>query len=201
MPRHYHRGELKPASAASLALVFSAGGARGFAHIGALSVIEQHCLPIDLVVGVSMGSVIGAGYAAGIRVDEMLAFARTVSVRRLFRPRPARLGLIDPAGVRDVLRRVLGDRRFADLDRELVVLSASLTTGEPVVIRDGLVADAVLASTAIPLVFPPVSRGEHHLVDGGLIDGLRWVSPATSAPSASSPSTPTTTPVGSSARR
>lgn len=172
-PRHHHYGDLLPASSsAQLALVLGAGGARGFAHVGALSVVEQHRLPIDLVVGVSMGSVIGAGYAAGIPADDMLVLARSVRFRRLFRPRPARLGLLDPSGVRDVVRRVLGDRRFGDLDRELVVLSASITTGEPVVIRDGLVADAVLASTAIPMVFPPISRGDHHLVDGGMIDGL-----------------------------
>lgn len=172
-PVRHHYGDLDPGeSPARLALVLGAGGARGFAHVGALGVLERHDLPVDLVVGVSMGSVIGAGYAAGIPAEQMLTLVQSVSFKRLFRPRPARLGLIDPAGVRDVVRRVLGDRRFADLDRELVVLSASITTGEPVVIRDGLVADAVLASTAIPMVFPPVARGDHHLVDGGMIDGL-----------------------------
>jgi NTE family protein len=172
LDRPARRADRAPARRHDLALVLGAGGARGFAHVGALSVIERHKIPFDLVLGVSMGSIVGAGYAAGLRAEAMLRVARGVRFGRLFRPRPGRVGLIDPSGVRDLLRDILGDRRFSDLDRELAVLSASLTTGEPIVIRDGPVVDAVLASIAVPLLFPPVARDGDHLIDGGMIDGL-----------------------------
>jgi predicted acylesterase/phospholipase RssA len=164
-------GDPRPAvSAHDLALVLSGGGARGFAHVGVLQVIEEVHLPVDLVVGVSMGSIIGAGYSAGLSTDQMADLARAFRFTAVFRPRPGRLNLIDPAGIRVALTRIFGDRRFGDLDRELVVVSSSLTTGEHVVIRDGLVVDAVLSSCSIPLIFPPVSLDGHELLDGGLID-------------------------------
>lgn len=160
------------ASAYDLALVLSGGGARGFAHLGVLEVIQELALPVDLVVGVSMGSIVGGAYAAGLTSAEMAELARAMSIRRIFRPRPGRLNLVDPKGIRDVVTRIFGDRRFEDLDREMVVVSSSLTTGRHFVIRDGPLVDAVVASCSIPLVFPPVSRDGHDLLDGGLIDGL-----------------------------
>ena len=155
-----------------LALVLSGGGARGFAHVGVLSVVEELQLPVDLIVGVSMGSIVGAGYAAGLSADDMANLARAMRLTSIFRPRPGRLNLVNPAGIRAVIRQIFGDRRFEDLDRELVVVSSSVTTGRHYVIRDGPIADAIVASCSIPLVFPPVTRDGHHLLDGGLIDGL-----------------------------
>ncbi|MFN8635520.1 MAG: patatin-like phospholipase family protein [Chloroflexota bacterium] len=161
-----------PATSYGLALVLSGGGARGFAHIGVLEVVQELQLPVDLVVGVSMGSIVGGGYAAGLTAAEMAELARAMSIRRIFRPRPGRLNLVDPAGIRDVVTRIFGDRRFEDLDREMAVVSSSVTTGQHFVIREGPLVDAIVSSCSIPLVFPPVARDGHHLLDGGLIDGL-----------------------------
>jgi NTE family protein len=155
-----------------LALVLSGGGARGFAHVGVLEVVEELRLPVDLVVGVSMGSIVGAGYAAGLSPAEMADLARAMRISSIFRPRPGRVNLVDPTGIRAVISRIFGDLRFEDLEREFVVVSSSLTTGEHVVIRDGPIVDAIVSSCSIPLVFPPVTRDGHHLLDGGLIDGL-----------------------------
>jgi predicted acylesterase/phospholipase RssA len=160
------------ASGYDLALVLSGGGARGFAHVGVLSVIEELGLPVDLVVGVSMGSIVGAGYAAGLTADRMAELARAMRLSSIFRPRPGRVNLVDPAGVRAVIAGIFGTLRFADLDRELVVVSSSMTSGQHYVIRDGPLVDAIVASCSIPLLFPPVSRDGHDLLDGGLIDGL-----------------------------
>jgi predicted acylesterase/phospholipase RssA len=163
---------LPQTSSYDLALVLSGGGARGFAHVGVIEVVEELQLPVDLVVGVSMGSIVGAGYAAGLSARAMADLARAMRLTAIFRPRPGRLNLVDPAGVRAVITGIFGDRRFEHLERELVVVSSSVTTSTPYVIRDGLVADALVASCSIPLVFPPVSRDGHHLLDGGLIEGL-----------------------------
>lgn len=163
---------LPQTAAYDLALVLSGGGARGFAHIGVLSVVEELQLPVDLVVGVSMGSIVGGGYAAGLSADAMADLARAMRLTSIFRPRPGRLNLVNPSGIRAVVQQIFGDRRFEDLDREMVVVSSSVTTGQHYVIRDGPIVDAIVASCSIPLVFPPVTRDGHHLLDGGLIDGL-----------------------------
>jgi NTE family protein len=163
---------LPPPVGYDLALVLSGGGARGFAHVGVLSVVEELRLPVDLVVGVSMGSIVGAGYAAGLSAGAMADLARAMRLTSIFRPRPGRLNLVNPAGIRAVIAAIFGERRFEDLDREMVVVSSSVTTGRHFVIRDGPIVDAIVASCSIPLVFPPVARDGHHLLDGGLIDGL-----------------------------
>lgn len=155
-----------------LALVLSGGGARGFAHVGVLQVVDELRLPVDLVVGVSMGSIVGAGYAAGLSPAQMADLAKAMRISSIFRPRPGRLNLVDPAGIREVVTHIFGNRRFEDLERKLVVVSSSMTTGQHFVIRDGSVVDAIVASCSIPLVFPPVSLDGHQLLDGGLIDGF-----------------------------
>jgi predicted acylesterase/phospholipase RssA len=142
------------------------------AHIGVLQVVDTLALPVDLVVGVSMGGVIAASYAAGLSPDQMVELARAMRVGSIFRPRPGRLQLVDGSGIRAAITRMFGDLRFADLQRELVIVSSSVTSGEHYVIRDGSLVDALVASCSIPLVFPPVTVDGHHLVDGGMIDGM-----------------------------
>ena len=153
-------------------LVLGAGGARGLAHVGALKVLHSRQTPIDLVVGVSIGSVIGAAFAAGRSPAWMERLALDLNFGRLFHPRPSRNGLVDPTALRRLVDDLVGGTRFSDLDRELVVIASSLGHGGAVMIRDGRVADAVLASTAVPLVFPPVRYDDDYLLDGALVDGL-----------------------------
>jgi NTE family protein len=160
----------RPAEGYDLALVLSGGGARGLAHIGVLQVIDELALPVDLVVGVSMGGIVAACYAAGFTTEQMADLARLLPVGDIFRPRPGRTHVVDGAGIRGAVARLFGDRRFSDLERELVIVSSSVTSGEHYVIRDGLLADALVASCSIPLIFPPVTIAGHHLLDGGLID-------------------------------
>jgi predicted acylesterase/phospholipase RssA len=119
-----------------------------------------------------MGSIVGAGYAAGHSPAQMGAHARAFQASGVFRPRPGRLGLVDPAGMQAALAAIFGNARFSDLDRELVVVSSSLTSGLPVIIREGRLVDALVASSAIPLIFPPVAREDDHLLDGGMIEAL-----------------------------
>jgi predicted acylesterase/phospholipase RssA len=155
-----------------LALVLSGGGARGFAHIGVLQVVEELQLPVDLVVGVSMGSIIGAGYAAGFSSAQMADLARIMRVQSVFRRGRDGRSFADPAGLRATIHGIFGERRFEDLERALLVVSASVLDGQPFVFRSGAVVDALVASCSIPLMFPPISLDGCQLLDGGLIDAL-----------------------------
>jgi predicted acylesterase/phospholipase RssA len=162
----------QPHAGYDVALVLSGGGARGYAHIGVLQVVEELGLPVDLVCGVSMGSIVAAGYAAGFSSQQMIDVARTVRVQAIFRPRADGRSLVDPSGLRAAIHGVFGDRRIEDLPRELLVVSASVLDGQPFVHREGPLVDALVASCSIPLLFPPISHQGTHLLDGGLVEAL-----------------------------
>jgi NTE family protein len=158
----------------SVGLVLSGGGARGLAHVGVLEELLSEGIQIDRIGGCSMGAFIGAMLATGrdpasIRLACEAELLRrnplgdyTIPVRSLVR---GRRGL-------DMIRRVFGSARIEELDRELFTVSCDLVSGDLVVHRRGLVADAVAASMSLPGVLPPVPRDGMLLVDGGVLDNL-----------------------------
>jgi NTE family protein len=166
-------GELDPACR-PLGLVLGAGGARGFAHIGALKVLRQAGLPIDLVVGTSMGGLVGAAVAAGLTAEVMEHECLQAPLRRLLlRPslrRPG--GLLDTTALEAFLERLFGRRRIEELELPFAVMAINLRTLQTEVFRSGPLVPAIMAGIAIPLVFPPRRLGDDYYVDGGLLDGL-----------------------------
>jgi NTE family protein len=157
-----------------LGLVLGAGGARGFAHIGALKAIRRTGLPIDLVVGASMGSLIGAGLAAGLSPEAMEHECLRAPLRRLLlRPhfrRPG--GLLDTTAIEAFLERLFGQCRIEDLELPFAPMAINLRTLQAEVIRSGPLVPAIMASIAIPLIFPPRRLGDDYYIDGGLLDPL-----------------------------
>jgi predicted acylesterase/phospholipase RssA len=180
------------------ALVLSGGGAKGLAHIGVLRVLDSLHIRPDLVVGSSMGAIVGGMYASGYTGREIDSLARTLPIADLFRtyqPRaPRSLGLLQPLVLWEQ-----GERRFAlqsaaVSEREVNALvnlamlrgnllargnfdslpipfravASDLADRTPVVLDRGDLAQAVRASFAIPLVFTPESLGGRILADGGL---------------------------------
>ena len=180
------------------ALVLAGGGARGFAHLGVIHVLDSLGVRPDLVVGTSMGAIIGALYASGYSSTELDSLARSVPLTELVRPRtqsPSRAyTLFRPliyweiddgkirlapaavpeqgvdAALNSVLLRgnLLAQGDFDRLPIPFAAVATDLATQAPVALRDGDLAQAVRASLAIPLVFEPVRIGERTLGDGGL---------------------------------
>lgn len=185
-------------SAPRTALVLSGGGAKGLAHIGVLRALDSLGIHPDLVVGTSMGAVIGAMYASGYSGATIDSLARAAPIATLFRtfaPRaPRALGRLSPllvweqgdrgfnlqnAAVREpeasallnlaLLRgNLLARGDFDSLPIPLRVVATDLRNRQPVVLRSGDLAEAVRASIAIPLVFPPEQIHGRFLADGGL---------------------------------
>jgi len=157
-------------------LALSGGGVRGLAHIGVLKVLERERIPIDYLAGTSMGSVIAAGYAAGLGTDFMEQEALCMSSFRRLLPltdlSPLRRGLFEGQKVHEYLVSHLGDRTFDDLRIPLTLVAVDLNTGRAVYLNEGCVVDAVRASGALPGIFTPVERNGQLLVDGGLLDNL-----------------------------
>jgi NTE family protein len=146
-------------------LALGSGVARGLAHIGVLKVLEEAHIPINMIAGTSIGALVGACYARDGKISRAEEAALKVGWRefaRLLYPNlvSMRKGLIHSKRVEEMLRYLIGDAQFKDL---LLPLA-----GEEVVIKTGLVIDAVRASISIPAVFVPVKLDGRCLVDGGV---------------------------------
>ena len=152
-------------------LALGGGGARGYAHIGVARVLAELGLTPSRIVGTSMGAVVGAGLAAGRSADQMLAAARRLPVYRLVGKR-ARLALFDPRPLIERLVAELGDPRIEELPVPLGVTTFDLVSGRPRLITGGRLADALAASIAVPLFFPPQRSGGGVLADAGPWEGI-----------------------------
>lgn len=153
-----------------VALVLGGGGARGFAHVGVIRELQEAGVPIDLVVGTSAGSLIGAIYASDPRWQSLEHTILTTPKRKLidlniFHPNQ---GLVSGYSLQKFLINSLGLTNFKSLKVPLVTVSTDFKTGKPFVLSSGPVAPAVNASCAIPVVFREVNIYGKHLVDGGL---------------------------------
>lgn len=157
-------------SAHKVGLVLSGGGARGFAHIGVLRVLERHGVVPDVIAGTSMGAVLGALYAAGYRADELFEIADELSWRDIIDV-SLNAGLIKGDKLREFLRQHLPET-FADLDVPLAVTTTDMETGEQVVFLEGDLVPAVRASACYPGAFEPVDFQGRTLADGGIVNNL-----------------------------
>jgi NTE family protein len=158
----------------ALGVVLSGGGARGYAHIGAVEALEENGFAIDRIGGCSMGAFIGAMHAAGLDADEMRDRCRAELVRRSpFNDYTLpRVSLIRSRKAGRMLERVFGDTIVEELPVSFFTVSADLLASRTVVHRRGSLVEAVGASMSIPGLVPPVSRPGRLLVDGGVLNNL-----------------------------
>ena len=154
-----------------IGLALSGGGARGIAHIGVLKVLEEAQIPVHVVAGTSMGGVIAAIYAAGRSAAEIEQLIRSLRLLDVAQRDRTGLGLLGQDKIAAYLRQALGgDLTFDQLQLPLALVAVDLETGEEVIIREGSVVEAVLATTALPIVFPPRRWNDRWLVDGGVLN-------------------------------
>jgi NTE family protein len=160
-----------------IGLTLSGGGARGLAHIGVLKVFEAEGILIGAMSGASMGGIVAAAYSAGWSPDELEREARDMaSLRELMKLvdiRTPRRGLLAGQHVRDYLARFTPpELSFSELSRPLALKATDLHAGREVDLDHGPVLEAVLATSALPGVFPAVEWEGRKLVDGGVLNNL-----------------------------
>ncbi len=159
-----------------VALVLGGGAARGFAHIGVIRVLEQERIPVDLVVGTSVGSLIGALYASARDSFELewTAFQLTQDDIFDFRLMNTIMGMGYARGeqLEAWVRSKVKQERIEQLGIPFAAVATDLNWGGKVVLDRGSVAKAVHASSAIPGVFEPVNHAGKLLVDGGMVDNI-----------------------------
>ena len=157
-----------------VALVMGSGGARGYAHLGALKALCEAGIKFDLIVGTSFGALVGATYSAGRDIYEMERIAQEYGWKKLFKLMDSGFpnGIIAGKKIEAFYSFLVKQKHFSELDIPLTVVTTNIQTGEEILINQGLVSEAVFASSALPGIFAPKKLNNQWLVDGALVNSL-----------------------------
>ncbi len=166
------------------ALVLGAGGIKSVCHLGLFRVLQRQNIPVDLIVGSSGGSLFGASYALGVNASQIEHWVERYWKQEIFQDygyrqmmkmlSPRRLkfdenfGIIKGEEVRRVFRKLFGELTFEDTHIPLRVVASDLQAGEAVVLKQGLLVEAIRASVSMPVFFQPHFLNGRYLVDGAL---------------------------------
>ncbi len=155
-----------------IGLALGSGGAKGLAHIGVLKALEKEGIKIDYIAGTSIGSLIGAYYAANPQIEKLEEFVFSLNRRsgfKLFDP-VLKGGIIKGDKIGLLIDEILKDATFDNLRIPFAAVATDMKSAEEVIIKEGDLAKAVRASISVPPVFPTVTYNKRSLGDGGLSD-------------------------------
>jgi NTE family protein len=159
-----------------IALVLGGGAARGFAHVGVIRALEQEKIPIDMIIGTSVGSLIGAIYANDLNSFELEWTAFTLEKDDLldygFLNAITGMGMTKGEKLEEFVTTKIAAKNIESLKLPFAAVATDLNSGKRVVLDHGSVAKAVHASSAIPGVFEPVGLRGQLLIDGGVLDNI-----------------------------
>ncbi len=156
----------------TIGLALGGGAARGFAHIGVVRTLAAHGIIPDVIVGTSIGAVVGGSYAAN-QLDGLEQWARRLTVRGILSYLDISLsgsGLISGGHLATQLEAAMSDSRIDDLPIRFAAIATEFNTGHEIWLTRGRLVDALRASYALPGIFPPVRIGGRWLVDGALVN-------------------------------
>lgn len=154
-----------------ISLALGGGGSRGYAHVGVLRCLLAEGFRIRAIAGTSAGGIVAAAHAAGYSPDEMEVEFSKIDQSKLFARSPEEgPSIMGLSGASKLLEEYFGDRTFADLSIPCAVVAVDLKAGKEVHLHEGRVVDALLATAAVPGVFPPRQFGDLHLVDGAVLN-------------------------------
>ncbi len=158
--------------ARKIGLALGSGSARGWSHIGVIQGLREEGVPIDIVCGTSIGSVVGGALATGTldHLDEWvreLSWSDVIGFMDLMFPRS---GFIEGGKIINFFRKNVADPNIEDLSIPFAAVATDLMSGREVWLRKGSLMDAVRASISMPGMFTPFKHGRQWLVDGGLVN-------------------------------
>lgn len=162
-----------------ISLVLGGGGARGFAYIGVLKAFQEERIPVNLVVGTSIGSIAGALYCAGASFENLQSDIKNFNLKNIsnfnyisFLKMILADRLISNKKLENFINTKIGDITFNQLQIPLVCIATDLITGERILLKEGSVAFAARASSTVPGIFQPVKYNQRYLIDGGLSENI-----------------------------
>lgn len=153
-------------------LALGSGGARGFAHLGVLKVLQENNIPIDFIAGSSMGALVGCFYGAGHEMDQLIKFAKNFKSKFFVDMAMSKMGLLAGNRIKEFIRLFTHGKKLEDLSIPVAVVATDIEKAKKVVFTEGDIAHAVRASISIPGIFVPEKWNGTLLVDGGVVDRI-----------------------------
>ena len=166
-----------------ITLALGGGGVRGVAHIGVIRALEAHGFNIRAISGTSAGGLVGAVYAAGFSTSKLEAIVVELDQDRSYERHPNDdPSLLGIANIEEKLTNILSEKTFNELKIPFAVTAGCLETGQEIILHQGKVVEALLATIAVPGIFPSQRIGGRLLIDGGILDPVpiqvaRWLKP------------------------
>lgn len=156
-----------------IGLALGGGGARGAAHIGALKALKERDVKVSCLSGTSGGAIIAALYAFDIPFDKMTSATRNLKSVDLRSLKLGALGLVANTPLNQLIDQMIGkDATIEQSSIPLAIHTTDIQTGEPVILTEGPLAPAVLASSCVPGFYIPQEIESRILVDGGLTENI-----------------------------
>lgn len=160
----------------TVGVALSSGGGKGLAHLGAMKVLRDENIPVDMIAGTSAGAFFGIFFAVGwddarfnTFADEIQTLNRWVNWDISI---PPRAGVLKGAKAKDIIARLVEHKRFEDLDIPFYCVAADILTGEEIVFDSGDLANAIRASLSIPMLANPWLVNNRYLIDGAFVDPI-----------------------------
>ena len=163
---------MNPSYNQNIGLVLSGGGIRGIAHIGAIKALAEHHIHPEIVSGSSAGAVVGALYCMGYSPEQMMEFFTVTPLFRLNKFAFSKPGFIDTDKFYSDFKKYFKEDRFEELEKQLYVTTVDLCHGNIRVFSEGHLIRPLLASSAFPGLFSPVSIDNILFGDGGILDNF-----------------------------
>lgn len=153
-----------------VALVLSGGSALGFAHVGVIEELLKNNIKIDLVVGTSMGAVVGAGFASGLTIDDLKQSSQKMNLSKFIDLNFKRGGIFSGKKISKLLANIYKVKNIEDCKIKFACVSTDIKTTKQYIAQKGDIVSAVRASMNIPGVFVPIELGDKLLIDGGILN-------------------------------
>jgi NTE family protein len=158
-----------------LGLVLGGGAAKGYAHIGVLKVLEEQGIKPDIIVGASMGALIGGFYAAGLNSKELEQICVKIDKKKkkwLFKLHISKKGFVNGRNIIKYLTPYLGTKKIEELPIKFIAISTDIEHRSEIIIDKGNLIQAIRSAISIPVVFMPHNYAGRVLIDGGFVNPL-----------------------------
>jgi len=155
-----------------LGLVLGGGGARGYAHIGILKLLDELKIKPDFIAGTSMGAVIGAMYALGMTGKEIEEKSEELKIYKYIDFSISRKGLIKGDKIFKLFKKLYNNKNFEDTKIPIYINAVDIDSGQEIIFSEGDLSLAVRASMSLPGIVKPIKVNDHVLVDGGVRNNI-----------------------------
>lgn len=155
-----------------IGLALGGGAVLGAVHVGVLLALDEFDIKVSCIAGTSIGSLVGSLHAFGIECDEIKDIAMDLTWKDISSFSLSKLGILSNNKLRKFIIKYIGDVTFEEAVIPIAMIATNISTGEKVVIKEGKIDEAIMASTCIPGIFKPVQWKDSLLVDGGLVENV-----------------------------